>query len=465
MIALDCGQPAGTGPSKFFGRLSQWHDGILVSPCAFRAGAFDGVNLNYRFLSVFIPPAVALILVGAWVVPQRFSMAAVETECARLQSTIAAAESPTTTRPDPLERRRKIIEWTKLGTHFQSNPMGSGGSVLVVMPDRREAMRFRQHMEAMSTAKIIAALDEIAALDLPHKVRENLEWTLLDSMARKDPAAALGLLESRGLMKSALYENLIDSTLHAWAHKDTASAGTWFDRQIAAGTFDSKALNGVSSSRHSLESTFIRILLGSSPEAAARRLAALPEDQRGDVLSMYSLTNVPEEMQLAHAALIRAQVPAKDQAETIASQIPNLVKRGDYSAATAYLDRIAATPAERAASAMMATRDMLPINPNSGKLSREDFDSLREWVGNQARDSVDTITAEALGKGANGDYKIKFAAAADLAVEYSAQSGNDEVLAGFLTSQAARRNKTIARDLAAKISDETRRAEILNFLK
>jgi hypothetical protein len=66
---------------------------------------------------------------------------------------------------------------------------------------------------------------------------------------------------------------------------------------------------------------------------------------------------------------------------------------------------------------------------------------------------------------APGDYKITFAAAVDLAVEYSAQSGNDEVLAGFLSSEAARRNKTIARDLAAKIADETRRAEVLDFLK
>ena len=339
--------------------------------------------------SSFIPPAIALILVGTWLVPQRRSMAVLETECARLRSTITAAEAPSTTRPDPLEKRRKIIEWTKLGSQFQSNPMGSGGSILVVMPDTREAMRFHQRMNAMSTEEIIAALDEIAALDLPPKVRENLEWTLLDFMARKDPAAALGLLESRGVMKSALYEYLISGTLQAWAQKDTAAAADWFDEQIAAGTFDSKALDGVSSSRRNLETTFIRILLGSSPEAAARRLAALPEDQRGDVLSMYSLTNVPEEMQLAHAALIRAQVPAKDQAETIASQIPNLVKRGDYSAATAYLDRIAATPAERAASAMIAIRDMFPINPNSGKLSREDFDALREWVGAQAPDSVD----------------------------------------------------------------------------
>jgi hypothetical protein len=413
-----------------------------------------------------IPPVVALILVAGWIVPQRVSMGVVEKEIVRLRRNIAAARPPSSaTSHDPLEKRRKIIEWTKLGTQFQSNPMMSGIAIIGAMPDPREAMRFRQRMNAMSTAEIIAALDEIAALDLPHKVRENLEWTLLDCMARKEPAAALGLLESRGLMKSSLYQYLISGTLKAWAHKDPAAAGAWFDRQIAAGTFDSKALDGVSSSRRSLESTFILILLGSSPEAAARRLAALPEDQRSDVLSMYDFSSVPEDSQAAYAALIRAQVPAKDQAATIASQMTNLIKRGDYSAATAYLDRIAATPAERLASAMKAIQDMRPISPDSGKLAREDFDALREWVGVQSPESVDKVTAEALGKGANGDYSITFAAAADLAVEYSLQSGNDEVLAGFLTSNAARRNKAVARDLAAKISDETRRAEILEFLK
>jgi hypothetical protein len=168
---------------------------------------------------------------------------------------------------------------------------------------------------------------------------------------------------------------------------------------------------------------------------------------------------------LAHAALIRAQVPAKDQAETIASQIPNLVKRGDFSAATAYLDRIAATPAERAASVMKAIRDMVPKNPYSDKLTREDFNALREWVGSQSPESVDKVTAKALGDAAQGNRNLEFSTAADLAVEYSAQSGSDEVLAGFLTSHAARRNKAVARDLAAKISDETRRAEVLDFLK
>ena len=418
--------------------------------------------------SILIPPAVASILVGTWVLPQRRSVVVVKTECARLQSAIAAAGAPSTTRHDPLETRRKIIEWTRLGTRFPSNPMRSSSFSSFsygAMPDPREPMRFRQRMEAMSPAEIIAALDEIAALDLPPIVRENLEWTLLDSMSRKDPATALGLLESRGVIESSLYQDLISTTLAAWAQKDLAAASGWFDKQIAAGTFDSKALNSVSYSRHNLESTFISILLGSSPEAAARRLAALPENQRGAVMQMYSLTIVPAENQFAHAVLIRAQVPEKDQAGTIAAQVPFLIKRGDYSAATAYLDRIAATPTERATSVMRAIQNMVPKNPYSNKLTREDFDALREWAVSQSPESVDKVTAKALGDAAQGNRNLEFSTAADLAVEYSTQSGNDEVLAGFLTSDAAQGNKAVSRDLAAKIADEARRAEVLNFLQ
>lgn len=414
-----------------------------------------------------IPPAVALILVGSWVVPQRISMAVLENECVRLRTTIVAATSPSSARTpahDPLATRRKVIEWTNLAARFPSNPMMSGGNVFGALPDPRVAMRFRQRMEAMSAGEIIATLDEIAALDLPADAHSNLEWTLFDSLARKDPALALKLIEDRAGTGSFLYSHLISATLQAWALKDSVAAGAWFDRQIAAGTFASKALNGVSDSRQMLESALIAVLLSSAPDAAARRLAALPEDQRGSVLRMYSLTTVPEENQVAHAQLIRAQVPTKDQAGTIAAQARFLFNPGDYSSVTAYLDRIDATPGERAACASMAGQDM---NPRSGSnhVTREDIDGLREWVGNQAPDLVATVTGKALGDAAQGNRKMEFQTAADLAVEYSVASGNDEVLAAFLASWAARSNKATARSLAEKIADENRRAEILNLLK
>lgn len=416
----------------------------------------------------FILPVVALILVGSWVGPQRRSMAAVETECVRLRTHIAAVRSAspaTSTAHDPLATRRKVIEWTNLAAYFPSNPMMSGGALFGALPDVRVAMRFRQRIEAMSAGEIIATLDEIAALNLPADARANLERTLLDSLVRKDPGLALGQMEDRAVLESSLYSQLISDALQAWAKKDAGAAGAWFDQQIAAGKFKSTRLDGVSGFRRMFESSLIGTLLSSSPEAAARRLAALPDDQRGDVMSMYSLTIVPQENQVAHAELIRAHVPAKDQAETIAAQASRLFKPGDYSAVTAYLERIGATPAERAASALKAIQDMRPKIPDTNQLTREDIDDLREWVGSQAPDSTDLVTGKALGEAAQGNRKMNFSTAAELAVEYSAASGDDEILATFLTSWAAKSNKAAARILAGKISDETRRAEILNFLK
>lgn len=142
-------------------------------------------------LSHFTPPAIALILIGSWIGPQRLSIAGVEAECDQMRTTIAAMKSPSPTRQDPLEMRRKVIGWTKLAAHFPSNPMVSSMSFSGALPDMRVAMRFRQRMEVMSTDEIIATLDEIAALALPAPARENLEWTLLDALARKDPERAL----------------------------------------------------------------------------------------------------------------------------------------------------------------------------------------------------------------------------------------------------------------------------------
>jgi hypothetical protein len=414
-----------------------------------------------------ILPLAALVLVCALLGIQRRSVATLETECARLRTHIATATSPSTataTPHDPLEKRRKVIEWRTIAARFPSNPMLSSGILMGAMPDERVALRFRQRMNAMSTRELIATLDEIAALGLPAESRENLEWTLIESVVRKDPALALGLIKDRGGLNSFLFSHLISDALLRWAKKDSVAAGAWFDQQIAAGEFKAKTLDGVSS-RQMFESSLVGMLLTTSPEAAARRLAALPEYQRGDVLRMYSLTTVPAEIQLAHAQLVRTQVPAKDQAGTIASQASSLIKPGDYSAITAYLERIDATPAERAACAVKAVQNMNPKIQNSNHLTRDDIDDLRAWVGSQAPASTDTVTGMALGEAAQGNRKMEFAAAAELAVEYSAAGGNDEVLATFLASQAARSNKTAARALAGKIADEKRRAEILASLK
>jgi hypothetical protein len=137
---------------------------------------------------------------------------------------------------------------------------------------------------------------------------------------------------------------------------------------------------------------------------------------------------------------------------------------GDFTMVTGYLDEIDASPSERMATALAAIQRMHPRFALD-QLDRQDIDGLRAWARTQAPDAADRITGKALGEAAQGNRQMNFAAAAELAAEYSTTSGNDEALAAFLTCHSARQNKLAARELAARVSDEKRRAEILNFLK
>jgi hypothetical protein len=420
---------------------------------------------------LLIPPAIALILLIGCIGPQRRSMAAVETECARLRAAIAAVKSQSVggANPhDPLEKRRNAMEWKLFAEQFPGNPRGISLVFTGVLPDERLALRVRQRMKAMSTAEVIATLDEIAAFDLSVESRANLEWTLFDDFAWRDPATALELMERRGIaVGSDMYWQLSSRALEMWARKDAVAAEAWLDRQIAAGKFKSKALAGGDGFRQeAVESALIRALLSVSPETATLRVAALSEYQRGKILSTYSMDFVPEVNQLAHAELVRAQVPVKDQAKILANQASLFLQPGDYSTVTDYLERIGATPAERAASVLTAATKMNPGNPGSSQLTRQDFDRFREWVTSQAPDSIDTATGTALGEAAQENRRIDFAAAAALAAEYArASPGSDEVLATFLSSEAAIWNKVAARALAKGIADEARRSQILEFLQ
>ena len=64
-----------------------------------------------------------------------------------------------------------------------------------------------------------------------------------------------------------------------------------------------------------------------------------------------------------------------------------------------------------------------------------------------------------------GGRQLEFAAAAELAVQYNQSGGSDEVLGTFLESWPAREHKDEARLLAAGITDEKRREEILKNLR
>ncbi len=231
---------------------------------------------------------------------------------------------------------------------------------------------------------------------------------------------------------------------------------------------------GKSPARILFEGEMLRLLIGSDKVAAQARLAKLPEDQVAQVLRGPSSNNVNEKDQKAYADLMRGQLSEKKKNTAIAMIASNLAPKG-YPEVSAYLDRIAATPQERATSAATAARSQMIQVANKGIITREDIDKMREWVTAQSPGTVDATTGKALaGAASTPNPNFKFAEAAALALQYQASSGNDDVLIGFLdiwgsTSRMdgtpVAQNKEESIKLAEKISDPARREEVLKKFK
>lgn len=418
-------------------------------------------------IPLLIPPVVALAIAGTWLGTQRQSISALERENVVLQKAIATRTTgspPDSPRVKPTShakatKEKEPIDWKKIAAQFAETRQAGG------MGDMKSMMRFQQRLQTMSKEELLTAFDEIAALDLPDESRELLEQMLIGPLVQKDPELVLTKFIDRLDDNQGAMGWTLSNAMQEWAKKDPARAMAWFDQQIAAGKFDAKSLDGKSQPRIQFEGALVNTLLSSDPDTAGRRLGAMPEDQRDDVLNQFSFQRLKDEDQLAFADLVRSQVPAKDQAKTIAQQASRLLGEEGYSDVTAYLDRIKATPEERTASALQASESRFQSLSRQKKISREDLDAMRQWVATQSPESADTATGKILATASRNGRKTTFADAAELAVQYHDSSGNDEVLASFLEGGSASGNKEEARVLAGKISDEKRRGKILENLK
>jgi hypothetical protein len=416
---------------------------------------------------LLIPPVVALAIAGVWLGSQHRTISTLEQESAILQKAIAArtsgssSDSPRSkpTSPAKAAKDKEPIDWQKIAAQFAEMRQAGGGG------DMRTMMRFHQRLQAMSKEELVTALNEIAILDLPAETRNMLEQMILGPLVEKDPELALTQFIDRIQENDGSLSWQLSTAMQQWAKKDPAAAIAWFDQQIAAGKFDSKSLDGKNSARLQFEGNLIHVLLSSDPDAAGQRLAGLPAEQRDEALSQFSRQLLEEKDQLAFANLVRNQVPEKEQARTLAQQASRLVNDEGYSKVTEFLDRIQATPAERTASVERAAENRIQSISFRKKVTREDLDSMREWVTSQAPEKTGAVTGKVLADASQNGRKMEFSEAAELAVQYHDASGNDEVLSAFLDGWPARQNKEQARLLAEKISDPKRREEILENLK
>lgn len=416
--------------------------------------------------SLFLPPVIALAIAGIGLGIQLQSISGMEQEIAILQKAIAVraeaergdSSGAMASASSQDAKETQPLDWKKIADQLAETLKSSGDNL-------RIAIRLQQRLQTMTQQELVAALDEIAALDVPKESREFLEQMLIAPLSGRDPELVLTkfidrLQDSNGMIIRQLF-----NALQELAKKDPAKATAWLDQQIVAGKLDSKSLDGKSQTRIQFEGSLVSVLMVSDPDAASLRLGGMQGDQRREILSRFQLYQLKDEDQPAFAKLVRDQLPEEDQGSALGRVASQVASRDGYSKVTEFLERIQASPAERTACVELAAESKIQSISFQKKVTREDFDAMREWVTTQSPGSTASVTGKALGDAVDSNRKMNFAEASALAVDYNKAAGNDELLTRFLESFAALQNKEQARVLAESISDEKRRAEILKRLE
>ena len=412
--------------------------------------------------AAFVPPLAALAVAAIWLGSQRRSLSALEEESTLLREHIEAARHAGENGGDAslaanLHRKKegadKKIDWKDLAQKQMSGRNGND------IPNMRAMIELQKRMLEMSPEELSAALDEIAALDMPAEAKRQLEGMMFSFIAQQDAEhAQLALEKFSGRLGEDSHSWQFASALSTWAKKDVAAASRWMDQQIAAGTFDSKSLDGKSGARLRLEGALVSRLIESDPAAASARVAALPEDQRADIFQQGAFFNLKPGSEKTVAEMIRAQVPADQRVSTIANMTSAMVHQGGYEKVGSFMAEIDATAEER--EAIVSSSMMNKVNSDRSQPAEqavEEFETARAWALKEAPDSADRITGDSLGQMA---MRKDYGQAAALAVKYGEQSGNDQVMITFLESSASRVNPDAALGLVDKIADETKREEL-----
>jgi hypothetical protein len=410
----------------------------------------------------FLPPAVALVASGLWLGLQQRSISTLETETVLLRQHVEAAKHAATADDSSLAAARtngkkanepEAIDWKSLADTMAKAERGSG------MPDIRAMMKLQSKLMSLSGAELTAALDEIAGLELSNDARRSLENMLINLLAQKEPKLVLDrYLDRLNDTRSGMGSWQLAHAFQQWAGKDSAAATAWLDAQIAAGKFDSKSLDGKSQSRQQFEAAVLASLIASDVNAAGKRLAAMPEDQRLEMFQSGAFMNMKPGTEENFATLVRENVPENQRGQAFSNATNMMVHQGGYEKVDKFLDEIDATPGERKDIVKQAAVNKIQQLSHNGAVERKEIDEMRAWVAQSSPDNVDTITGESLGT--LWGRESKWEDNAKLISELHAEKPSDDLLVSFLSGHQASRNHEAALELAAKISDETKRAEV-----
>ena len=142
-------------------------------------------------------------------------------------------------------------------------------------------------------------------------------------------------------------------------------------------------------------------LLAFDSAAAGRRLGAMPETERMEVMDCFIGRLRNQRLEERHhvaefADLVRKQLPTAQQVAVLFRGAPYSLVLEEYPVFTAYLEKIEATPGER----MSCTEKFAGVGINwisqHRKVNRQDIDAVRGWFREISPDSVDSCTGRVL---------------------------------------------------------------------
>lgn len=437
----------------------------------------------------YVPPLVALIIAASWLSTLRRSTAAVRQENAVMRERLASPRAPSFSRENRTDARFKNArpganaKREREAPEAASKPSGDWVSTsrdwteIVLFNNDEERFQYTAAFKRLETLASEMSGEELArayldmeTLPVHAPFRNYLESMMLDELEKRNPEFAFTKYVERNQDGGVVLGGY--GNFDQWLARDPAAATNWYERQIAAGTFD-KALDGNSPAKVPFESAYIMSLIGTDPTSAEARINNISPELRAD-LGRY-MWGVSKNNGQAFIDILRRTMPIEEYVGILRN---NSLTENNFGidvgdtpeSARKNLESLGITPEERSTllaqqfSQVAQYRAMRDIGNTP---SREKFDDYRQWIAAIDPAAADRATGIALQSYIE---KSSNAEALDfiekIATDYLGSGSRGELLIPLIEGSAngSAFPKDRARELANKITDVKLRNELLEKL-
>ncbi len=429
----------------------------------------------------YIAPVLALVIVATWLIYLRASTASINRDNIAREASInrdnierekmlrSSGKSSDALRANSRTKKTQVAssdaldtsdlestrDWKKLSLALlaEGEAQGNTGKPAIWL-------RLQKILAEMSNDELIAAYHEINVLPSRPINRWHLEDEMLKILEWKNPEFAFSQHIARFENNDKITSGIARFSL--WLERDPAAATAWYESEVAKGTFD-KNLDNNPRLRQPFEAGFIRSLLTSDPAAAERRMNQIPPDQRKELVVFY--LKASENDPKALIDLIRKTVSKEEQTKLVALKVIDPIHLKNTARVLQNLARINATQEERSTLLQMEVLKDVNFKTFDGTRMKQ----YREWALAIDPSSADRTTGLAFAQYAKNHRKPEeYEYITKLAIDYHGMGAGDDFIIGVVEGSGTGRATLPlenARALAMKISDQTRRNEILKKLQ